>query len=101
MSEETSGLVLLNKVMQLDSEKFKEIDVKNLSNQFNIADFTLWEKQDWLLMIEFTEKLEDYYTKLGINGANKLRKMLKLRLKIMAAVDEPKFKEAILLRMTL
>ncbi len=101
MSDESSGLVLLNKVVQLDSEKFQGIGVKNLSNQFNIADLTQWEKQDWLLIIECTEKLEDYYTKLGIRGANKLRQVLKLRLKIITAVDEPKFKEAMLLRMTL
>ena len=93
--------MLLNKVVQLKSEKFKGIDVQNLSNQFKIADLTLWEKQDWLLIIECTEKLEDYYTKLGISGTSMLRQVLKLRLKIMTRVDEPKFKEAMLLRMTL
>jgi hypothetical protein len=53
------------------------------------------------LIIECTEKLEDYYTELGIIGTNMLRQVLKLRLKILTRVDEPKFKEAMLLRMTL
>jgi len=48
-----------------------------------------------------TEKLEDYYTELGINGTKMLRQVLKLRLQIMNKIDDSKFKEAMLLRLTL